>query len=572
MRQKGAADRAEPIRAAAGLSCLVSQDISMTIQPPRRRVLCVRPRGNPTTPAFMLGITSEWLDALRLHCEVIVMERDFDLAETCDQVRPDLLLFECTHPERPSPITITNARAHPHLPRAALMMSDPHDSMRPLTYQFFEAYGVETVFTFSTTHRQQMPELAHVDCFSLSLFVDREVFHDYGLQKIIPVSIFGGHLMPKFYPWRAAITPQIQQRLPTLIYTHPGYGANPSHAFPVQDEAYARLLNQSFFSLADTTCLDYVVRKHLEIPAAGAVLVSPDTRSLAEYGFVDMQNCILGSGDEVFAKLDAVSRDRSLYQSIQRAGYDLVQARYTRQAWRWIPEWLECRLQCRPGQVVRQQGLLGPFVLQAEHPATASIANHVDWDTPLANVLRAARSVIMAGGPLEVAEAGLHEVASWVGHMAEPWVLLGIAALLRGNPGQARQFFLKPVEMQQARHSYHQIEPQFLVRLDPVEMAWLLLTASLTDDTALVQMIAPHLQGTRHLSLRRMLWLLEGGDMATARGRDLDARLPDDRLSIHWSGQEDFGAWRDLMRRIFIANGKLAAAGALSREPVLSPA
>ena len=532
---------------------------------PRRRVLCVRPRANATTSQFMLPVVSEWIAALQLHCDVHVVERDFDLDALCSEVQPDFILFEGLHPERPSALRIANIGAHAHLPRAAFLTGDANETMRPLSYQMLEQYGLSTVFSYNLDHQQLMPELAFCEIFSLPVFFDPSIFRDYGLEKTIPVSVFGGHLLPKQYAWRARLVREIPERMPTLIYTHPGYGAEAAHPFPVQGESYARLINQSWFSAADTMRFDAAVRKHLEIPAAGAVLVAPDTPALRDYGFVDMQNCVRGEGSALYDKMAMVARDRDLFHRICRAGHDLVHARYTRQSWRLIPDWYEARRTLQAGEMLRQQGQFGGFRAVPACAGTPAIADCRMADNPVGAVLREARAAIFSGAPLAPVQAALQEVASWI-HLAEPWLLLGVAALLQGRAAEAKAAFLRPAQIQHGRHSYHQLAPHLLVCLDPVEMAWLLFTGFLTEDLALVQMVTPQTQGVRHLSLRRVLWLLDGGDLEQVRGRALDARLPDDRLSVHWIGQEDFATWRDLLRRILLAHGRPEAAAALTRQ------
>jgi hypothetical protein len=329
--------------------------------PPRRRVLYIRhQRTIKIADAFRMN-QDEWIEALSLLADVTVLDHDFDMDEVCDRAQPDFILYEspfCI----PAPLTIQNVRAHPHIPRIGFQMQDPQSSPHVNFMPTVEATNIQWILSCSTdTFLNEFPEIKSCT-FSVSLLFDDNVFHDYGLEKDIPVSIFGGFLLPETFAWQVKMALPIAKRFPTLIYGHPGYGnPPPRHKFPVTGEDYARLLNRSHFSLADTTIFDYLVRKHLEIPASGAVLVSPDTSALKPYGFMDMENCILGEGSALLDKIEKVADDPTLYESIRKNGYELVHSRYSRKNWRGILDFYECLRTLKPGETIRQQGFLGPF-------------------------------------------------------------------------------------------------------------------------------------------------------------------------------------------------------------------
>ena len=526
---------------------------------PRRRVLFVRPRPNPQAADFLLRFANETAEALAHHVDVTTIDHDFDFDAICDEVRPDFVLFDMVRwvlPHRPH---IANLNTHPHLPRALLLYTDPHDPLRPLVYETLDAYGIDTIFDIDLVSRQHMPELDCLPCYSVPVFIDGTVFRDYGLEKTIPVSIFGGHMAHNFYPWRAQVTADLPRLFPTFIYTHPGYKAGEIGPFAVQGEAYARLINQSHFSAADTTRLDYVVRKHLEIPAAGGILVAPTSSALANYGFVDLENCILGSGPELYEKIDVVSRDPERRERIRKAGFDLVHARYTREAWRFIPDWFECRRSLKSGETVQQIGPSGPFRAVAVAPMQPPIADCTLGDNPMSRVLRAGREAILTGQGIEAAERALIDAASWIGHIAEPCLLLAVIGLLRGEPVPAAILIGR-----RAEEEFKKMGDMQFATLDPVEIAWLMLAAHVLDHAELSQAMHDQAAAVPHLALRRMTWLVDprGPDPMVAASR-IDRRHPGDRLSTHWLGQEDFSAWCDLVGRVLVANGKADLAARL---------
>jgi hypothetical protein len=527
------------------------------LSPPR--LLFVRQRRIRPGVPFMAEQGDELEQTLALHFALTVQQEDFDLAQVCDRVAPDMILLESPGELRPVPLAVSNLASHRHLPRLAIHRMDPHDTARPCFFRLLDDWQIERVFVMGNAPEVHSPELVG-RTYSISHFYDAAVFRDYGEAKIIPVSIFGGRHLPAYYNWRAETAATIASFFPTLLYTHPGYAQNPRHRFPIWGEAYARMLNRSWFSLADTTRLGEPVRKHLEIPAAGAVLVAPDGAAIRDYGFRDMENAILGSGQALFDKIATAITDEPLYRRLQQAGQALVQGRYARERWTGPLDWYRCFAACQPGESVVQDGAFGPYrrVAVAE-AAPACRRSRSDNDYTLR--LKRLAAAIHSGRDLAEAIAGARDVISWLGHIGpEACLLLAIVALLEGNPATARDLIGNAREMRVSREGDSP--------WDPVEVAWLMLTALLTGEAELAMTMLQQGQTMNHLLLRRMTWLVDGlFAFSQSGGRQalplpeaalLQAR-PDDRLSIHWLGQDPLGDWLALMERVLAACGVDAA-------------
>ena len=527
----------------------------MTADTPRAKILCVRASPNPDSSPLIRTTVDEWLHALALHSDVEVIEQDFDLVEAYERVKPDLLLFDAIHWARQHRLIIANSDAYPDLPRALLANCDPHDPMRPLMLDMVAAYSIDTIFCTRIEDLQQMHELRRFNCFVLPKFIDPSVFRDYDEAKSIPVTIMSAHLFPSFYAWRAKLAAEIQHILPTLLYTHPGYVNGRKDPFEIRDESFARMLSRSQFCVADTTKLDYVVRKHLEIPAAGSVLVSPESEPLREYGFVDMENCILGEpGPDLYAKIIAVASDPDWYERIRSSGQALIHDRYASKAWSHIPDWLACRRSLKPGQKVQQDGIFGGFRAVADGVDVPSIANYEVYDNPMGTRLRAAREALLYDGDLASAVVGLRDAMEWIGHVAEPWFMMGVIALAVGDLESAPEWLLR-------RHKAHSKGDPRLGMFDPCEISWLMLVAHLTADDELFQQMSDHAAKTAHVSIRRMQWLINGAaPVADLAAAGLEGHQAGDRLSIHWLGDEDFDAWFGLIRTVLTVNTRTMAA------------
>ena len=522
----------------------------MTI-PPRRRVLYIRhKRQIAISESFRLN-QDEWVEAMSALADVTLKDEDFDLDKACNDLRPDFILYE-SPTLYPVALTIKNITAHPQIPRIAFQMQDPYCATRVNFLRTIEKMNIHWIFThMPEIALRQSPELK-TRTFSVPHIFDDRVFHDYKLEKDIPVSVFGGFLAPELYYWRAETARFLPDHFPTLIYTHPGYLAPvPRHKFPVSGEKYARLLNRSFFSLADTTRFDYLVRKHLEIPASGAVLVAPDAPSLRPYGFRDMENCILGSGDELFDKIKKVADDPELYEKIRKNGYDFVHQKYTRKHWRGILNFYEVLRNLKPGQTIKQQDLYGDFIAVPEDNAfTPAIIDDYP-DSEVSAITKLWLQAILKGDGLNQIESRMSELSRWFMNMTEHWIPIGVMALLKGDLPGAKGFFLKPQEIRK-------IEGGF-TEYDPEEIAWLSLTASLSGDADLLKLTRQESENLRHLSLRRMQWL--GQILATGCGmsnppQGVLSRAKDDCLSVHWTGQLNLKDWLGLISRILNANGQ----------------
>lgn len=520
---------------------------------PRRRALCVRARPNEAAPPFLHAIANEWVHALSLHCDVTVVEQDFDFRDVCDQVRPDFVVFDAVHFVRPNRVTLTNADAYPEIPRAFYFNCDPHDPLRPQFLEMLSHYRIDTIFC-GVEHLKQMPELSQFNCFVIPLFIDADLFRDYGLDRNIPVSIFGGHAYPSFYPWRAKALEEMQRIFPVLVFPHPGYSAEIVSPFEVRDEKYARTLAASRFSLSDTTRMDYVVRKHLEIPAAGAILIAPDSEVLKPMGFVDMENCILGEGMPLYKKIMKVAADPLLYERIRKAGHALIHGRYTRAHWTHIVDWFECRATCGPQEAVQQTGRFAGFRVVPVTPNLSSIDGlHLETN-PMADILGPASEAILTGGDLAVTKARLQEACSWVGHVAEPRFLQGIIAMLEGDLDAGITHIC-----QRSGTKFSRTETGRLFQfgqLDPCELAALLLVSAIRNDADLCKPLLDRARATPHVAVRRAIWVISGSPHDIDFGEDgLMTARPGDWPSIHWLGQESFPQWLLLTARMMAANG-----------------
>lgn len=141
----------------------------------------------------------------------------------------------------------------------------------------------------------------------------------------LPQCILSGSL-GKFYPFRKAAA-----RHPgVVVLPHPGYSEASRPGGPGTFGAdYARELSRYVCGVTCGSVVGYVVAKYMEIPAAGCLLLAPHLPDLDLLGYEDGVNYIQVNDATFGAVLADVLARPQAYESIRRAGYDMVRARHT---------------------------------------------------------------------------------------------------------------------------------------------------------------------------------------------------------------------------------------------------
>ena len=201
-----------------------------------------------------------------------------------------------------------------------------------------EEWGVNTYFTHSVAMGEYTPEISD-RLYVWPNFFDPDIFQNYGLEKVVPILVTGSQI--GLYPWRNAISRVLSAQYPTMVCPHFGWHARSSPQRMLFGERYARLLNATIFAPACGSVTRELVRKHLEIPASGACLVTEQTATMESMGFRDMENCVFAAPEDVVDKLDMLLADKERLSRITRAGHDLVHSRHTMSQRSQIREWFE---------------------------------------------------------------------------------------------------------------------------------------------------------------------------------------------------------------------------------------
>jgi hypothetical protein len=497
-------------------------------------------------PPFLLTHRQEHVICLSHFFDVVVIRHDCDYGEICDTHKPDLALFESgvNHPTCRR-LRISGTRSNAHVPKLGLHHADAFCNARAGFISDMESWGIETAFAIATTAGEHSPEMAD-RLFYWPVFIDPAVFRDYGLWKSIPVLLTGNTSRP--YPWRNAVFPILSAQFPSLTCPHPGYEPGLGFSNVLSGERYARTLNASWFVPTCGTVAKESIRKHFEVPAARACLVTERSPVLEAAGFADMQNCVFADGGNISEKLESLLVDPVRLDAIIDAGHRLVHERHTYLSRNQIHEWYRLHTSLRSDErIVQTNPFSAPVLadpncdLRTRHLASRGL--HLQCLEEGDAQLRR--------GDLLAAEVSYLRCVNYMGWMPEPKLRLAHCSLHLGEPRKALQWVRQLLDF--TLHTYGATEP------DPVEWAYHILAQLCCGEPAAASASASSYPELRHPELERALWLchvLSGARPAPPADTIHAAARP----SIHVLPRRSFPQWRREASKMLRACGQGRAA------------
>lgn len=474
--------------------------------------------------------------------DLTVIHGNCNFQQVCDKFEPDLALFEAGVNYRASRRpTIEDISANPGVPRIGLHNGDGWCDARAGFIADMARWRVETFFTISTTTGEHTPELKD-HLFVWPNFIDDLVFRDYGEAKRIPV-LMPGKIVPH-YPWRNRIRPLLMRHFPTLLCPHPGYGVNRS-CLVLEGESYARTINASWFVPACGTAAREVVRKHFEIPAARACLVSEWAPSLEAAGFRDMENCVIADVDDIVEKLRYLLDHPDELGRIIDAGYRLVHSEHTLRRRGQMLQWFELQQSLASNEKIIQRNPFGPL---SRAPAGGASDRHIRCDGPHLQAMREGDAAL-AVARYDDAHARYTTCRNLMQWMPEPKLRLGICELYRGNASAGQQWISEPLAY--TLDTYRAHEP------DPVEWAYAIVAHMCAGDIAGAAERAERFPTLVHPELDRVRWAL-----AVVRGQPEARALAEktgkakNRSSVHSLPQRPLDEWVEHLSAMLEACGR----------------
>ena len=511
---------------AGGLTNSRSEWLVPVMTPAKPTLLLIR---HPLTGGELQRLWEEaYTKAFRAHFDVKITEEDCDLDTLCDQNKPDLIAFRGAYSAPHRRITVKNASSHSGIPRIGLYFGDGFCTTRPAFFYDMERWGVDTYFTQTFYLSEHTPEITD-RTFVLPQTFDGDLFRDYGEQKVTPFIVFG-ELSP-WRQWRVQTANALMKRYPTLMCPHPGYRASSAVGLSWVGEPYARAINRSQFSICDGSVFNCVLRKHVEIPACGAILISQPIDGLKEYGFVDMENAVIGEGNALFAKIAELLDNPTRMQAIARAGFELVHARHASTHCDQLYRWFLVRRELRPGETIIQHGTFGAFEAVADGRSGA-LRSFPAQASEMAASYGEAEQDYRSGAPTTCIKK-LGKILELMKEYAPARLLLTRALLMAGRGREAQQnaCFLYNF----AKLADQAPEP------DPVEWASWIVANLCCGDMAKARAALDAYPSLAHSELRRAQWLTRRlqGEAAPQPS----PRSKTDRPSIAVSLAPSLSAW-----------------------------
>ena len=425
----------------------------------------------PNNHEPMIDRMDRWLE---YYFNVVTISEDTDLAVEVRKHSPDIILFDglLEGTANKLRIVVSSLDAYPEIPRAGLSRVDALSPTRGISFEELMMKGAEVVFTLAEPIMgESMPDHANA-IIHVPWFIDPAMFKDYGIEKSVPIGMFGNFESPPYmYYWRAAIKNTLLDNFPVMYYRHPGYSieGQKDNPFVLFGEAYAKAINACYIAPSHGGFTEIVVSKQLEIPACRTLLITQTSPSVEAHGFRHGVNCIFADPEDIYYRIKSLFNNREEMKRITDEGHRFVHNTHTYMHRPQILQWLELKKKIKPGQRIVQPTLMGD--LEIVETASPKRTFHV-FGSPIYKTLQETDASIQRND-FANAERLCEKLLSFCNYLSEPKLRLILLKLLSSDPHGAMTIVEKPLGM---RFSMGGLFP------DPIEWTALLLTLLAFDD------------------------------------------------------------------------------------------
>ncbi|MET4637677.1 glycosyltransferase [Mycetocola sp. 2940] len=475
-------------------------------------------------PEFITGHFRDHVRCLEQFFDIEVISTNADYDEVVDRVQPDIALFESGVYARAGR-AITNTHRHPTIPKVGFLDSDAYCLTRSVFLADMDDWGVDTFFSIGVSAGGYTPDIAD-RTFAWPNFADRSVFRTYPGGPTQSILLSGSR--ENNYPWRVRIDRLLRERFPVRALPHAGWFDRDKAAAMPSGEEYARSLGSALIVPTCGTIAGDLVRKHFEIPASGALLLTERTAAVEAAGFVDGENCVFADPSDVVDKVEFLLDNPEVLARISRAGQHLAHSRHSIENRDQIRQWFELG-RAMPGGRILQPEIFGPLRVDGESDGPVSFIAPAGIDRDL---LAAGHRHLASGEPGVAAE----RFAEVLNYHFEPEAALGLARswIRLGRPAWARPILEYSTGVV--------LKPHGASHPDPVEWAWVARVALCESDLPRARALAEQYPRLRHPELDRIRAVL---------GVAADGASPshEGHRSVHAGRGEEWDAWiADLVR------------------------
>lgn len=509
-------------------------------------------------PEFLLLHKRDHVTCLQQFFNVSVVDQDCDYQEVCDRLQADIALFEggVPFPTCRRPI-IRNVRNRAEIPKVGLLNADAFCCSREGFLSDMDQWGIDTIFAIATTAAEHTAGIAH-DLFLWPNCIDPKLFRDYEESKIVPV-LFTGNKGP-LYPWRRKVLPLISERFPVLSFPHPGYAPRSSLSKTVWGEGYARTINASWIVPTCGSAANEVLRKHFEIPACRACLITQRSPGLIAAGFVDMENCVFADETDIVDKIAYLFENPDHLSRIIDSGHRFVQTNHTLMQRDQIFQWFRLKSSVGSDQRIVQRDPFGPLDLVPRK--SVSIDSYWVSNGAIIEVIREADRALDTGQYKEAVRLYLKSL-NFVAYMPEPKLKLALCNLYMGKPKIARTWIVEPIAY--TLDDYGAQQP------DPIEWAYFLVSLLCIGRVHEAQKRRSQLSSVAHTELDWVHWVLDWLRVGS-NGTKIERSAQRIRCrSIHRLPERPFELWREEICKMLRACREFGLADEVARCPFPPP-
>jgi tetratricopeptide (TPR) repeat protein len=301
-------------------------------------------------------------------------------------------------------------------------------------------------------------------------------------------------------------------------------------------EQYARMINASWIVPTCGTSEKEIVRKHFEIPASKACLVTEKSSALEYAGFVDMQNCVFCNDDDVLDKLDYLFENLDELAKIIDSGYQLAHSRHTLKHRDQILQWFNLQKNLKGHQSIVQSNPFQPLLVVEKSSGVGN--THIICNGLVIQFLRQGDEKLWSH-QYEEAKALYLQAYHHINSMPEPKLRLTLCSLHQGNVSEAFHWIIQPIK--------YTLEEYKAENPDPVEWAYLIITLlckGRLDEAIQCTNQFPELS---HLELDRVRWVISLLKSRENKDPIPDGNLRKCRYSVHQLPNRNFNEWIDYL-------------------------
>jgi len=496
---------------------------------------------DPGLPEFVRGHFRDHLRCLEQFFDVTVISENADYDQVVDRVQPELALFESGVYARPGR-KIANTHCHPDVIKVGFLDADGYCATRSVFLSDMDDWGIDTFFGIAVSAGGYTPEIAD-RLFVWPNFADRALFRSYPGGASEPILLSGSR--ETNYPWRVKVDRLLRANFPVRTVAHAGWFDHSAAAAMPVGEAYARGLSAAQIVPTCGTIAEDLARKHFEIPASGALLLTERTAAVEAAGFADMVTCVFADERDVVDKVAHLFAHPDELERITRAGQQLAHSRHSIEHRDQLRQWFDLEKARAADERIVQPDPFGPLRRERVGGEPGPVGFVAPPGVDRARI-HAGRTLLEQGRPAAAAE----EFAQVLNFHFEPEAGLGLARsrLRLGQPRRARAVLERSVAL--VLHGHGASRP------DPVEWALLIRALLCEGADGRAAALAAAYPDLRHPELDRMVAVI---DALLDRTTPRDERSP--RLSVHpGSGAERWERWRTDLARDLTACGRDALA------------